>query len=89
MERTTLQIMFLEKDGQFSIRKTLAVMCGLLFFIACIVALCKGPELPVAYIGIISAVFLFYFAKNRMSGNGSTDSKNIEQKVDQNDTKTQ
>lgn len=68
---TTLQIMFLEKNGEFSIRKALAVMSGLLFFIACIASLFQFPELPASYIGIIASVFLFYFAKNRISGDAS------------------
>ena len=65
---TTLQIMFLEKDGQFSIRKTLAVTCGIIFLIACGVSLIwPGHELPMTYLAIIASVFTYYFAKNRLS----------------------
>lgn len=67
-EASILKLIFLEKEGQFSVRKFLAMLSAIIFLGSCVVSLCGGSKLPMEYIMIISGVFVFYFTKNRLSG---------------------
>jgi hypothetical protein len=59
---------FTDKLGEFSWRKALTALSGLLFCAAVISFLFGAKELPQSYILIISGVFAFYFLKDRLSG---------------------
>ena len=56
--------LFKEQSGNYSWRKILTAIAGVLFAFSVIGYLFGLPELPPSYQAIISGVFVFYFFKD-------------------------
>lgn len=61
--------MFKEKDGLFSWRKGLTAIAGFCFAYVVIMYELGFPEIPKAYLLVISGVFGFYFTKELFTKN--------------------